>query len=407
MEIERLMSGIAVVIDDALDGSSGTSADDQIEQIVNWFEDEWKVPFVRMTELPEEKIRPNLLRSASFVLLDWRLWPLDVPGADMLRKKIISEIGEFLKTARENLVPVFILTNEALEDVRPELEKLPRDVYDAETINSNFVFVKRKSDFLSGAGVDVESLKSWVYGNASVYALKTWQHVMGDAKVALFQAMCQRSTDWPKIFWATYKKDGVDPSASLTNLINDSLQGRMQVNGFEENHLGDPPGDVSGDELRKLIAETSFLRGEFLSQSEVRCGDMYNKGGRKYWLNLRPDCDCIPRDGQSIDDVELQCVEGERLKPNKAGERVGEGRYNERIFQSGVFGVVDGESICFDLRKVTICRYAEFKQHRVGRLLHPYVTRVQQRYAFYIQRQALPRIPDAAIPHQAAPRDEG
>ena len=42
-------------------------------------------------------------------------------------------------------------------------------------------------------------------------------------------------------------------------------------------------------------------------------------------------------------------------------------------------------------------KYSKVKAGREGRLLHPYVTRVQQRYALYARRQALPRIPEAAV----------
>ena len=83
MDTEELMSGIAVVIDDALAGAPAAEGDasggeDLIGQIVEWFETEWKLPFVKMTTLPKAAFWPNLLRSASFVLLDWRLWE---PGA--------------------------------------------------------------------------------------------------------------------------------------------------------------------------------------------------------------------------------------------------------------------------------------------------------------------------------------
>ena len=73
------------------------------------------------------------------------------------------------------------------------------------------------------------------------------------------------------------------------------------------------------------------------------------------------------------------------------------GHFEERVSQSVVFGVIDGKSILFDFAKLRVSKYSDVKDGRVGRLLHPYVTRVQQRYALFIQRQALPRIPDAAV----------
>jgi len=37
-------------------------------------------------------------------------------------------------------------------------------------------------------------------------------------------------------------------------------------------------------------------------------------------------------------------------------------------------------------------------EHRIGRLLPPYLTRLQQRYSAYLQRPGLSRIPRAALP---------
>ena len=125
--------------------------------------------------------------------------------------------------------------------------------------------------------------------------------------------------------------------------------------------------------------------------------DRYNGEIGKYWLNLRPDCDCIPRDGGEVGDIEVYCVEGKLLTPNDLRRLFKNGHFEERVSQSVVFGVVDGKSILFHFDRLRVCKYSEVRERRVGRLLHPYVTRVQQRYALFIQRQALPRIPAAAV----------
>ena len=347
-----------------------------------------------MTTLPEAAFQPNLFRSASFVLLDWRLWG---SGGDALKLSILEDIKQFLTTARESLVPVLILTNENPDDVTAELRTLPSDVYDEDAKATNFVFVVQKNQFWTGTSVDLGTFDRWVYGNASVYALKTWDRVMESAKSELFRAMCRRNVNWPTVFWETYRTDGVDPSESLTNLISDSLRGRMRVDAFEGERLGGRAEDVSGEELRKLIVETSFRVADVLPPDEVRCGDLYEGEARKYWLNLRPDCDSIPRDSGDIGDIEVYCVEGKRLKPGELRKLFKNGHFEERVSQSVVFGVIDGKSILFDFARLRVWKYSEVRERRMGRLLHPYVTRVQQRYALFIQRQALPRLPDAAV----------
>ncbi len=397
METKELISGIGVVIDDAVtDASMGERnlIEDSISRIVEWFESEWNLPFVRKKALPKEALWANLFRSASFVLLDWRLWG---DGGEELKSRTIEDIKKFLEAARENLIPIFILTNENPDDVKSELQGLSDDVYEEDSSGRNFVFVRQKSEFWDGTSVNVEILEKWVYGNASVYALKTWHRVMGNAKSELFKAMCQRSVNWPRIFWETYKEDGADPSVSLTNLINDNVRGRMRTDGFEDKYLNTSTDDVSTEELKGLIAETSFLSNNILPADEIRCGDLYKREKQKYWLNLRPDCDCIPRGGVDARAVEVYCVEGERLRPGELRKLFKNGHFEERVFQSVVFGVINGNSILFDFHKLRVCQYSEVSEHRVGRLLHPYITRVQQRYALFLQRQALPRIPNQAI----------
>ena len=403
MDVKDLMSGIAVVIDDALDGGPASAADadsegDLIVQIVDWFEREWDLPFSKFKSLPKEALWPNLLQAASFVLLDWRLWGM---GGEKLEESTIEAIVRFLKDARKNLVPVFILTNEDLDDVKV---RLPADLNPGSESGKSFVFVERKERLWLGSSVDVERLENWVHENASIYALKTWDRVLDSARAELFQAMCTRSVNWPRVFWDAYRTDNADPSASLTNLISDSLRGRMRVDAFEEEYLGGELEDVPGDELRRLIAETSFREAEFLPPDEIRCGDLYARGGGKYWLNVRPDCDCIPRDGIELEEIEVYCVHGRKEGPKDLNRRFDArtGHFNERVSESVAFAVLNGATVVFNFKRLSVVKFSEVSERRVGRLLHPYLTRIQQRYALYAQRQALPRVPQAAVPKPRA-----
>lgn len=102
---------------------------------------------------------------------------------------------------------------------------------------------------------------------------------------------------------------------------------------------------------------------------------------------------------QCIDDVELYCIEGNSIKKKKV-EKLYDcrlGNFNERVWQAIVFTVDGGNTIQFDLRKIAPKKFGEIKNDRVGRLIHPHITRIQQRYSAYLQRQGLPRIPREAI----------
>ena len=380
MELKNLMSGIAVVIDDALDGNG-----DPIVQIVERIGQEWNLPFYKANEMPPEETWPNLLQAASFILLDWGLWP---KGASQLEQAGVEKNIRFLDQANDYFVPVFIFTNDSPEDVKSKLpEKMNRE--------GSPVFIRNKTILLSGDSLNFSDIEDWIKGNASVYALKTWEQAFHAAKKELFSSMYARSPDWPRVFWKAYKDDGADPSSSLTHLINDNLQGRMRTSGFEEEILAAPYAEVPRDDLLALIGETSF-QGT-LPENEIRCGDLFQSSKRKFLLNLRPDCDCVPRGGQIIDRVELYCIEGEEMSNEELGDQYRNGHYEESVGESIAFAACNGKSVRFKFKKLRVKRFAEIKDERIGRLLHPCVTRIQQRYALYLQRQGLPRIPEGAI----------
>ena len=396
MELKSLMSGIAVVIDDKIenaatdeDNEGGTG--DLIVKIVGRVEQEWNLPFCKAKEMPPEETWPNLLQAASFILLDWKLWPI---GAPELERAGIEKNIQFIEKAKDYLVPVFIFTNEESEDVK---DKLPEDIYREEAQEKNFVFIQRKADLLSNDGsLDSSTIENWLKKNASVYALKAWEQAFYAAKKELFSSMYKKNSDWPKVFWKAYEEDSVDPSLSLTHLINDNLRGRMRANAFEEGILDSAHEEIPRGDLQALIGEASFQ--DIPSENEIRCGDLFQPSEGKFLLNLRPDCDCIPRGGQDIDRVQLYCVEGKEMTDEELGEQYQNGYFEEKVWEIVVFAVYKGKSVRFSFKKLRIKRFSELKNARLGRLLHPFLTRIQQRFGLYLQRQALPRIPEAAVP---------
>jgi hypothetical protein len=172
----------------------------------------------------------------------------------------------------------------------------------------------------------------------------------------------------------------------------------MRTDEFEAKILAAPFTDVPADDLRALIGETCLRPSDSLPDDEIRCGDLFQSSERRYLLNLRPDCDCIPRGGQKTDKVQLYCVEGEEMSDEDIDKRYNNGHFEERIYESVAFAACNGRSVIFTFKRLRLKRFGELREKRIGRLLHPYLTRIQQRYALYLQRQGLPRVPVDAIP---------
>lgn len=392
MNLKTLMSGIAVVIDDEF-GKPEEVSEDSIFGIVDNIKDEWEMPFYRTHEVPPDGFSSGLLRSASFILLDWKLWR---SGSSQFEKDGIEKNIAFLQKAKEYFIPVFIFTNEDPSDVA---DHLPEDLYDADKSESNFIFIKRKSELAERSNI-FDSIGKWIVKNASVYALKAWEREFYESKRVLFSSMYAKSSDWPKVFWKSYEDDGVDPGSSLANLINDNLSGRFRTDIFEEHILGSGFFSASMGDLRLLIQNASFVERDKLPDDEIRSGDLFKMPKGKYLINIRPDCDCVPRgQGKTADDVKLYCLQGKKLSEEKLREsyQTRNGHFQERVWESISFSLHERKSVRFDLRKLEKIKFSEIKNKRVGRLIHPYITRIKQRYTSYLQREGLPRIPKEAV----------
>lgn len=388
MDVSKLLSGIGVVIDDAYGDRK-----DPIFKIVKTIEDEFSIPCYKTDNIPSESTCENLLSSASFILLDWKLWPGNAP---VLEREGIEANVAFLKKAREYFVPVFIFTNESPPDLISAIEELAPSLYDEENIEKNFIFIEQKANLEQNSVFEV--VGNWISKNASVYTLKSWEREFYDAKRNLFRSMYERSPDWPRVFWKSYFSDGADPSSSITQLINDSLLGRIRTGIFDGKILGHGRSKVPRDNIRSLISEACLIRKDFLSEDEIRTGDLFRLSGGRYLINIRPDCDCVPRsEGQTLNDVELYCIRGRKMSEREVCRGYHDGHFPERVWESIMFALDEGRSIRFDFKSLCKMKYVKLKTNRVGRLIHPYITRIQQRYAQYLHRQGLPTIPEEAI----------
>ncbi|MXW04677.1 MAG: hypothetical protein F4Z81_06375 [Gemmatimonadetes bacterium] len=392
MDIKSLMSGIAVVIDDAYERDD-EEHEDPIFQIVRNIENEWQIPFYKTASLPPENQYKNLLRSASFVLLDWKLWP---SNAQELEREGIEANVAFLNKAKEYFVPVFIFTNETLEDVTNSIEEQSPGLYNEDDTEKNFIFVEKKSNLRQIS--DLVAISDWTTKNASVYTLKSWESAFYEAKRTLFSSMYDRSPNWPRAFWSAYEKDKVDPSSSLTLLINNNLLGRFKSDVFSAQILDSENPPVCREEIRSLMSEASFVKNQCLLETEVRSGDVFDLSDNKYLINIRPDCDCIVRkESDEIDQLELYCLMGHTMDDEVVANRFKNKPFVEKIWESVSFGIIDGSTVQFDFRQFQIMKYKDLKTNRIGRLIHPHITKMQQRFAFYQQRQGLPRIPQEAF----------
>lgn len=394
----KLFHGIAVVIDDEIEDPNAS-----VSKIAKSIVDAG-CHVLPLKDLPAQESIENL-REVAFVVLDWNLHSPatneQLTGVSLpadLRQSYEAKNIDFLKSLKATrFAPVFIFTNEPVQSIVESLKSHP-GLYDE--ADSSHILIKAKSD-VEVTGV-FKVLDDWLEGAPSVFVLKSWEKQYQKAKNELFLDFYTKSTVWPLILWKTFKDDGEPPAAALGELLSGNLASRMSPLECDlEPFMGlweDDGSDVHRGAVLRVLEGERFLNAERLEKDSIEPGDVFRLDEGGFRINIRPSCDCIARTG-SLDDVELYLLKGIELgseKLNKLwdGEH---GLITERDDKAIIFPMHGGMAIEFRFKDLQIKKWSTVKGKRVGRLLPPFLTRLQQRYAAYLQRPGLPRLPTSAV----------
>jgi len=402
MAVSKLFHGISVIIDDEVgDPTSGIyKIKQQIEQQGCFV--------VSMEDLPSAESYENL-RGASLFILDWNLHTGTITEGDdvelvriprQVRKEHIRQLIDFLRSLKAvRFAPVFIFTNEDVETVVHELER-HEDLWEEK--GNSHIFVKSKHE-VTNEGV-FEVVNKWLEQRPSAYVLKRWEREYESAKNQLFLDFYNKSVYWPLILWDSFKVDSVPASVELGHLIGRNLLSRMTPFDFDL----EPYAKLYQDEvvkdasykkmLIKVLEGERFLSGDQLHGNSISAGDVFRHQG-DYYINIRPECDCVARDGVAQDDVCLYLLKGERVTKAQVSKAYDDtyGLLRERDNEAVIFALVDTITVRFKFNELIVQRWGEWKDRRIGRLLPPFLTRLKQRYSAYLDRPGLSRIPPLAV----------
>ncbi|MFC2165382.1 hypothetical protein ACFLT2_10360 [Acidobacteriota bacterium] len=400
METRDLFNGIAIVIDDEIEEESAN-----IKNLIQQLRKK-KMPYITYDALPEEATIDHF-DGISFILLDWKLIPKEISESviegvktpDTLSESQIVENIDFIKKIKERyFVPIFIFTNEDVEVIINKLKE--NDLFYEDKKNS--IFVKRKEELVGRIKLFIE-IEKWAKNMPSIYIMKVWDKEYQRSKNSLFNELYQKNPSWPKILWKCFEADKVDKSKELGEVITRNLYTRMSQLKFDENILKKRGLKKSKEEIRKVLEGERFIKYPQPNAYSISTGDVFkeekNEDGETeyiYYINIRAQCDLV---GNS--NPYLYCLKGrivdESILGKKKGIPISEGSFIEKINHT-IIPFIDGNKIIeflfWELRKK---KWNTMKNMRIGKLLPPYITRIQQRYAFFLVREGLPRIPDEAI----------
>ncbi|RZJ47375.1 MAG: hypothetical protein EON87_01170 [Brevundimonas sp.] len=392
--VPSLFKGIALVIDNEIGGEG------QIDEILADIR-AGGGHYVSMAALPAHDYDLDHFDRVAFFIMDWNL--LGEPGLPMTseleKENVVQNIAFLKRLAKSRHAPVFIFTNNEPADVVAELET---DEELSRSVKDQHILVRSKSEVV---GKLYEVLEQYAANIPSVLTLKTWERAYHSAANELFIDLHNKTPYWPVMMWQTFSTDDVPQEFEMIRLINRLVESRIGPMGLDlsaflpqlEEHARKDEGDYRQSMYRVLEGER-FLRNERLTDKIFAPGDVFcfpRAGGvSSYYINIRAECDCL----HGSDDTELYLLRAKEVPDAEKQINREFGNFtNEKDNEAIIYAMFGGATFSVKFKELKIMKVKNIEQgaSRIGRLLPPFLTRVQQRYAAYIQRPGLPRIPAA------------
>lgn len=387
-----LLRGIGVIIDDQIFAKSD---EDVIKKIKKKIEDSG-IPLVLYDKLPSLDTLKHL-NSASFFILDWKLDPVTassenempvVSSGSQLTQQIRESVIKFLVKIRDEcFAPVFIFSNESSEDIKNVLKS--NGVWTG-CAGEDFILVKGKTQFKV-----VKTVENWIKRTPSVYVSHKCRKAFIDAQGKMFADLRSKHPFWPSILWKGYKDDGDSPAHAMRDLLLRNLVGRLASFEMDETAVLKARHKSASSDVKKIVESAILIPKDSLPQRSAGCGDIFKKDN-EYLLNIRCDCDCVPREGNEHPTLYL-------LRGNAFEKQKGENPFNKKygIVQIRnnchyLYPVDGGAAVKFFFSEITQKSLQKLEKNgfsRIGRLTAPHLTDIRQRFAQWLQREAYPKIP--------------
>lgn len=342
----------------------------------------------------------------AFAVIDWDLTPSAVGtlgsmgsagGATLSafeRKKLFDFIVSLMKHV---YCPIFIVSAENTDDIKRQIAE-NQDLLLTNGQLDGRITVFPKNVVLNHLD---EYVTAWVDASPALTALTAWAREHDSAKNQLFVELNSEEPDWPLYVWKAAEDDEVDPAYELASVISTNLVNRLNPVTFDLGVMSKPLEGASGAARRRVSQGRTSIAGDKLSDRMVLPGDMFqfeNAPDGEVWINISPACHTVGRlinkhdDGtEERESIRLHLLRGNRLAwPSTQGalKDMSKGRSNSIIIHT----VLNGDPYKFTFGDARIEEWEAIKLRRVARLLPPYVTRVQQMHAAYIQSEGLPKV---------------
>ena len=440
IDYEELLQGVCVIIDDEIK-KPDSPANNLVKSIK-----EKGIPIIEYDTIPESAIKS--FHGISYMILDWCFKkpsgvPEDVSMGDAATETAQNNALAFLKEIlNQYFIPIFILTGQDFDAVKNVLieEELFRDN------EPNRIMVIGKNEIDSYEGYK-RKITEWMRKTPSALALKIWEKEASVSKHKMFNDLYRASPRWVKILRESIDND-TGKNEKATNQEFQGLLNNNFINRMKE-------GEYSKIEIRRGTASNpqeiqDVLEGErFIRYSEkpdsTYTGDLYKKNdpeNDEYYLNIRAQCD-----NTHSEDANIYVLTGKKprnqitrgrmkllIEANDEGagikaitingkkyskgelegfsnddiQRINaeiEGKRDAIAFSNGeliakkteaFLPCVDGQQVLhFDFHDFQIYKKEELeaKATLIGRLIPPYITKIQQEFSAYMIRAGVMALP--------------
>lgn len=339
----------------------------------------------------------------AFAVIDWDLSDGSggALGAAMLSEHKRLEMFDFVSFLMKRIYcPIFIISAEDVADITNQISENEKLAPGGEIDRRIMIF--SKSVLMENIN---DHFAKWMSQSPALIALDAWSSELDRARSGMLIDLNAEEPDWPVYIWRAALKDGdgegngVDPSYELANVINMNLVNRFNPVDFDEPSLTAAPLSLSAETRQRVSQGRTSVPSSRLSEKMVRPGDIFVLEDAKdgeVWINVSPACHTVGRtkkvDGVGVKEpITLHLIKGERLERPTSNSKLSS---MEKVSPNSavIHTVIDSFPFRFHFGEAKILDWEQLKSQRRARLLPPFITRIQQLHAAYIQSEGLPRV---------------
>lgn len=360
------------------------------------------ISFITFEDIPPEA-QWNSFKNLAFLIIDWNLnSPSGIALGNELIRQQQNSIMDFVEFVVERcFMPVFLFSQESTTPIKARFCERPKL---KQALSRGQLVIRAKSG-LKTQHVE-KCIVDWCKNNPAAYTLKHIDCAIQNARNNLLQSLNSYDPQWPLVVYQTLIADnsaGIDDE--FTDFLLDALVGRVVPLTFDTEIMTQAMKQKNAAELIELYSNAKIVTFSEQQSMAPHTGDVYvnespgtPKGSAMYIINITAGCDLRKEKmlflkGNPVDIGENNYDRTYGLLEKATSSLVP--AFNGHACVEFKFSSYFSKRIREKYNEIQLDNGSRYK--RIGRLIHPYITSMQERYSHYICRHGIMRHPEEAI----------